>query len=571
MKKFFKVNKGAFAKYLTLYVVVTALTVSVTQWMLQLAIDSYPSLRFISSYNGLLFTGISTIIVAILFNKFQSNLMEQTADRSKLHDHQSFRVHTSSDSSLPEEAQGSMKDTSQLVSQITDKLPAFSFRLDEQGTFLEMEGKGLAKLDLQDNELVGENIFTHYPDIGPYIKDALNGQVVNFIGNGLKNGEPWWFKNYVFPDRFRKKGVIGFAIDITELKLAEKETRQSKQLYKKVLQNLPKTGILLFDTEYRLHMVEGNTFLTEFKEPDSKDMVGKTINDLHLDNIYDPVPGQKIQQFFDMALNGENKNVEDVFAGRHYAIHITSLKEDDDKVDYGIILMQDITDIKDVESRLLKAYLEGQDWERQRIAEKLQEGPSEELYGAQMQLQSLAKDLQKLPYHKRASFEVVNNTLEKATQEVRKISHSLMPDVLSDFGFTTALHSLLRQYRKEQNCRVNYYTNVRSLDLPKNLEVGIYQVIKELLYNSIEHLHAKSVEISLTRRLYGLEVSLTDDGDWSKANSKFDNSRELSNIQARVKALKGLFELHEHSGNGSKAIIEIPIEESYDEDKSFTG
>jgi len=570
VKKFFKFNNGL-AKYLSLYIVVTALTVSATQWILQFAINFYPSLAFVSSYSGVLFTGISAIIVAILFNRLPTNLEQKNHRQPESHDDQSLKKHTATQSPHHHQQHHSLDETGKTVNQIADKLPAFSFRIDEQGTFLEIEGKGLAKLDLRDHELIGENIFEHYPHIAHHIKDALNGHTINFTGTGMKNGQPWWFKNYVFPDRFRKKGVIGFAIDITELKLAEKEIRQSKQLYEKVLQNLPKTGILLFDPEYRLHMVEGNTFLPDITGSNAYDMTGRTINDFPLDNIYDPLPGQKMQQFFNMALNGDNKYFEDVFAGRHYAIHITSLKEYDGKVDYGIILMQDITDIKDVEARLLKAYLEGQDWERQRIAEKLQEGPSQELYGAQMQLQSLAKDLKQMSYNKRASFEVVNNTIEKANQEVRKISHNLMPDVLSDFGFTTALHSLIHQYRKEKKCRINSYSNVHSLDLPKNLEVGIYQVIKELLHHSIEHLNAKSVDISLARRLDKLEVRLTDDGDWCKTNNKLDNSREFSNIQARVKALKGLFELHENDSKGSNAIIEIPIEESYDEDKNFTG
>lgn len=569
-KNLLKVNEQV-AKFIGIYLLVTISLVTLCQWVLNIVTQNDPSLQSLISYNGFLFTAVSTIVVAVLLSKLQSKLHQSNRNEFKSPQFQPSKIYGDTYATYYESKQQTLADINQVARNIANNLPAFNFRVDEEGTFLEMEGKGLAKLDLQDNELVGENIFDHYPDIADYIRDGLNGHTTNFIGTGYKNGQPWWFKNYVFPDRYRGKGLIGFAIDISEVKLAEKEMSQSKELYEKVLHNLPKTGILLFDSQYRLHMVEGNTFLTELTHLQANDIKGKTIDALPLDHLYDPVSIHKIQQYFDIALQGEAKNLEDVFAGKHYAIHITSLKEYDHQVDYGIIVMQDITNIKDVEARLLKAYLEGQDWERQRIAEKIQEGPSQELYGAQLQLQSLAKDVQEMSFSKRASFEVVNNTLEKATQEVRKISHNLMPDVLIDFGFTTALHSLIHKYRKDQKCQLTFSSNVHSLDLPKDVEVGTYQVIKELLSHSVEHFNAKFVQISLARYRDKLEMTIKDDGHFGENYSTLDGSMELNKVQARVKALKGLFELQENQQKGLTAIIEIPIEESYDKDKSFTG
>lgn len=120
------------------------------------------------------------------------------------------------------QAELELAQLAQTFTGIIENIPAIQFRIAEDGKIQEFRGKGVSRLGLTEHETVGSNAF----DMFPMVMDSMNkvireGETVSFESHGDTEGQPWWFLNYVSPDRTNGAEAVGFAIDITEQKIAE--------------------------------------------------------------------------------------------------------------------------------------------------------------------------------------------------------------------------------------------------------------------------------------------------------------------------------------------------------------
>ncbi|MDW8104863.1 MAG: ATP-binding protein, partial [Armatimonadota bacterium] len=108
---------------------------------------------------------------------------------------------------------------------IKDNLPVVIFALDSRGRFTYSDGKGLARLGLFPNQVVGQNVlelYCDYPEVVTAVQRALRGETLSLT---VQFGD-LWYQVYYIPQRDhqgRQIGVLGIAYDITDLKYAEQQ------------------------------------------------------------------------------------------------------------------------------------------------------------------------------------------------------------------------------------------------------------------------------------------------------------------------------------------------------------
>jgi PAS domain S-box-containing protein len=152
-----------------------------------------------------------------------------------------------------------------------------------------------------------------------------------------------------------------------------------------------------------------------------------------------------------------------------------------------------------------------QDDERRRIARELHDGLGQELAAAKMMMDGiLGKN--STQSSQRAAREA-SETIDRAIQQVRSLSHLLHPPLLDEVGLLSALRWYLDGLTKRSGIETTL--DVQPSDFPRlavELETAIFRIIQEALTNVYRHSGAQKAWVTLTQRENRVVVTIRDDG-----------------------------------------------------------
>ncbi|HSG67616.1 MAG TPA: sensor histidine kinase, partial [Bacteroidales bacterium] len=223
-----------------------------------------------------------------------------------------------------------------------------------------------------------------------------------------------------------------------------------------------------------------------------------------------------------------------------------------------VIAEQRVKQLEEEKKLLAVRFLvEGQEEERKRIATELHDGLGALLSVTKMQFTAI-KDVRpenKPQYDKIAQF------LEQASGDVRKISHNMMPGLLTKLGLCEALEDLFETLNDSEGMDARLEIVGPKERLPENKEIMIYRIIQEIVNNSLKHANANKIDLTIIVHPDQLDISCSDNG------IGFDRDRILGkktigiqSIHSRVKFLDGNICIDSSPGNGTVYRINIPLE-----------
>jgi PAS domain S-box-containing protein len=176
-----------------------------------------------------------------------------------------------------------IRDKSQILKAITDNLPVVLYRINKDGFFTESIGKGLKRLSLSDNGLIGQNFRNIYnkeefPTVNKQIEETLlKRNANNYVTSGTSIEGNWYYDNFLFADETDSESIIGFALDITERKQAEDLVLQSEKRFRSLVQNATDITTVLSSSGEVIY--ESPSFFRIFGY-DESDVKNKTIFEL---------------------------------------------------------------------------------------------------------------------------------------------------------------------------------------------------------------------------------------------------------------------------------------------------
>ncbi|GAB3643530.1 tetratricopeptide repeat-containing sensor histidine kinase [Spirosoma arcticum] len=203
------------------------------------------------------------------------------------------------------------------------------------------------------------------------------------------------------------------------------------------------------------------------------------------------------------------------------------------------------------------ALFKGQTIERKRVAIELHDNLSSLLSAVNMSIQLI--DPQNLSETEQSVYRNVKQLIQNAYNEVRNISHNILPAELEKEGLTTTLTTLIDLLNQNSPLQFSFTITGLRERLPIEIEFNVYSIVLELINNAIKHAKAATVDISLFRTDVGIDVSVTDDG---VGMGQYSDKRGvgLQNIQTRLDSLGGTFNFVLPGEKGTRIIIKIPIE-----------
>jgi len=202
--------------------------------------------------------------------------------------------------------------------------------------------------------------------------------------------------------------------------------------------------------------------------------------------------------------------------------------------------------------QIIQEKIAGQEEERTRIARELHDGVGGNLVALKMQLErseAMANSEDMTNLHT-----MVSSTLD----EVRSISHNLMPPVFDEVGIDQVLS--LHVSDLNQSGEINFSLQLLPRTgwhlVPKKVQIEIYRILQELCSNIIKYSDANQVSIILSNLEGNINLIIEDNGlpfTYSQGGIGYRNIKE------RLTLLNGTLQKDADSVRGNTHHIEIPL------------
>ncbi|MEO6914676.1 MAG: ATP-binding protein [Chitinophagaceae bacterium] len=228
--------------------------------------------------------------------------------------------------------------------------------------------------------------------------------------------------------------------------------------------------------------------------------------------------------------------------------------------------MEDVTEKKDFENKLIKeeiekqkllarAIIDAQENERAKIGKELHDNVNQVLSTAKLFLE-VAKT------NSKERINLIGKSAEQihhAINEIRHISQSLVPPSIGDIGLGESIKDLVQNIAVSKTLEVDY-NNVGDIEknITDNQKVMIFRIIQEQVNNVLKHAEATRISIQLKVDNKEIELTIKDNGKgFDPEKIKTKKGVGLSNIASRVDLFNGKVDIISAPGKGCQLNVKI--------------
>lgn len=207
----------------------------------------------------------------------------------------------------------------------------------------------------------------------------------------------------------------------------------------------------------------------------------------------------------------------------------------------------------------VKAVIEAEENERQRIAKDLHDGVGQMMSAAKMNLSAFESEINFTSNEQKQSLEKVIQLVDESCKEVRTVSHIMMPNALLKNSLAAAIHDFVNKLNNK-TLRAHVHTEGLDERMDSNIETVLYRVIQECVHNAIKHAGATTLDISLIRDKDGISGTVEDNGKGFDVTDKENfEGIGLKNIITRIEYLKGTVDFDSAPGRGTVVAFHAPL------------
>lgn len=361
-------------------------------------------------------------------------------------------------------------------------------------------------------------------------------------------------------------------IDLTGKRERERELRRTLVLFENLFDRTP-TPVVLCDNQSRV--VRANASLYHLFGYTPEEMEGQVIDYLIARGPY----LEEARQISAILFSGtphQKRTVRFRKDGSQVDVVITAIPfttHDGEKLLFGIYT--DISAQKEAERRV-EAYeaelrhlaLEislSEERERRRIAEVLHDEIGFELASLYQSLTD--HPASRLPRHPHGS---AAESLKRVISKIRSLTREISNPALYAAGLDVGLRSLMDQLLTPIGIRWSLAISGTHRNLPPDLMVVIYQMVRELLRNVVKHAHAGAVSVRVRYRRNSIGLLVRDDGVGSQLSDAEIAWNPIGwglfGIRERLKHLGGRLLFRSRPGKGTSCTLWIPAREGFSGD-----
>jgi PAS domain S-box-containing protein len=203
-----------------------------------------------------------------------------------------------------------------------------------------------------------------------------------------------------------------------------------------------------------------------------------------------------------------------------------------------------------------------QERERRRIAIDLHDHIGQNLAISKMRLEAVRETFRDINILE--PLNEVYSLIVQTIQDTRSLVFELSPPVLYELGFEAGVEWLAESIQCEHGIIVECVHERATKPLEEDLQILLYQIVRELLLNVVKHALASKVKVSIMRQKGMILIRVEDNGvGFSPASITHAQGVRggfgLFSIRERINYLGGKLEIESDVKSGTKIILCVPM------------
>jgi signal transduction histidine kinase len=200
--------------------------------------------------------------------------------------------------------------------------------------------------------------------------------------------------------------------------------------------------------------------------------------------------------------------------------------------------------------------------ERRRISQVLHDHVQQMLYGIQMRAHLLGVDASATP-ELQEHVQAIEALTQDAIRTTRTLTVELSPPVLQDEGLAAAFRWLANHMADMYGLQVSVDAQTDYHSSSEDLQVLLFQLVRELLFNVVKHAGVKEATLALSDDGARIVIRVSDAGAGFDP-AKLATMREgksgfgLYSVRERLALFGGQLEIDTRPGQGVRATIQVP-------------
>jgi len=221
---------------------------------------------------------------------------------------------------------------------------------------------------------------------------------------------------------------------------------------------------------------------------------------------------------------------------------------------------QSILNLAIAQRQQTEAILQAQEFERQRIAADLHDDLGGTLATIRRRIDGIRQNLQDPKAAE--ELELLDPLIQKSGDDLRRISHNLMPPEFEHLGLVNALRQFV-QAIPQQPTHFEFLMAGKERKLPTGIELNLYRIVSELVHNILKHAEATKAAVQLIYYDDLLSITVGDNGVGDRLITKSRESSGkspgigLKNNKLRAEYIGAHLRIETGIG-GTMVILEIP-------------
>jgi PAS domain S-box-containing protein len=357
--------------------------------------------------------------------------------------------------------------------------------------------------------------------------------------------------------------------DVTERLKGQTALRRYEQIVS------ASSDLLAFlDVTYTYQAV--NTAYVEAFGRTKEDIVGRAVSEVINPEIYQA----RIKPHLDECLSGKRVSFQHWFdlpgKGRRYLdVHYNPFYETDGALSGIVVDIRDITERKEAANKLRQyqdrlrtlasriSFVEER--ERRRIGAELHDRTLQCLGLAKIKLGTIRADTSFAG--RSPDLEHVYELVDQSIQDTRALVFDLSPPVLYELGFEPAIEWLAESVQERGHIRCEVHQQEQRVSLATDVEIALFQSVRELLVNIEKHANAGHATVTLESEHNAIRVCVEDDGDGFdvstlRTHSTVQGGLGLFGIRERLLLFGGYVDITSTAGEGTRVTLAAPLKAS---------